>query len=388
MAHEYSDREVRVHYAMKANSNEIILDSLAKEGAWIDAVSPEEVELAVHSRFKPGKILFTGTSVSETDLRRVLASGARINIDSFSEMEKMRRLAPEYGIKNMKVSFRWDPGHGGAGFCWKTMTAGKEAHGNPIKFSIPADQIEHAYEKAVEYGFDPVGMSFHIGSNWRKDEEINDYFKVLDATMDKAKKITSIIGKDLEFVDFGGGPGIPYEQSHKEFPFDRYFKGTFERLRNSRLKTKAVAFEPGRCIVGDACVLLTQVNTLKERYGENFVGVDTGFNHLVRPAMYDSYHEIINCSKADSPADSTATVAGYLCETGDVLAKRRAMPKPNEGDILAIHNAGAYGRSMSSQYNSRTLPLEVSILDGKVIAITESIIESISMTPEAFEESR
>ncbi len=349
---KFSDRETRIHYAMKANSNSEILKLLCKKGAWIDAVSPEEVNAALDAGFPAGKILFTGTSVSNSDLKMLSGAGVRVNVDSLSELERLSRISTD-----IDISLRMDPGIRGAGVNWKVVTAGKESHGVPIKFSIPAEQIVTAAKMAKDYGFRVVGLHEHIGSNWRTNDEVNEFLHTVDIVLDKAKQISGM--HELEFVNFGGGPGVRYQESHPEFPLERYAKETCQKVKDSGLGFKAVCFEPGRFVVADAGLLLVEVVDVKERYGDVVAGVNSGFNHLVRPVMYGSHHEIINCSRAAAKADMLITVAGNLCETGDVFAAKRLMPRPEEGDILAIHNAGAYGFSMASHYNMRALPKEV-----------------------------
>src|SRR3989344_5139717 len=355
-------KEIRLHYAMKTNSNKKILELLKKEGSWIDAVSPEEAQLALDIGFPKEKILFTGTAVSNEDPKKLVKMGIRINIDSISELKRLAKISTK-----IEISFRMDPGISGAGVHWKTMTAGKESHGMPIKFSIPENEILDAVKAAKNLGFKIVGLHEHIGSGWRSDEEVNEFLQTVDIVLEKAKEIEKM-GIKLEFISFGGGPGIRYQEGHKEFPLEKYAKGVTSKVDKSGINVKSIAFEPGRYIVGDSGLLLVEVVDVKERYGDIIAGVNSGFGHLVRPTMYSAYHEIINCSKADKKNEVKAMIAGNLCETGDVFTPEpRLMPKSTEGDILAIHNAGAYGYSMASHYNLRTLPKEIMILDGKVL---------------------
>jgi len=355
-------KEIRLHYAMKTNSNKKILKLMKKEGSWIDAVSPEEAQLALDIGFLKEKILFTGTAVSNDDLKKLVKMGVRINIDSISELKRLAKISTK-----VEISFRMDPGIAGAGVHWKTMTAGKKSHGMPIKFSIPENEILDAVKMAKDLGFKIVGLHEHIGSGWRNDEEVNEFLQTVDIVLEKAKQIEKM-GIKLEFINFGGGPGIRYQENHKEFPLEKYAKGVTNKVNKSGIDVKAIAFEPGRYIVGDSGLLLVEVVDVKERYGDIIAGVNSGFGHLVRPAMYSAYHEIINCNKAGKKSEAKVMIAGNLCETGDVFTPEpRAMPKPEEGDILAIHNAGAYGFSMASHYNLRALPKEIMILDGKIV---------------------
>ncbi len=300
------------------------------------------------------KILFTGVNVSNTDLKQLVDIGVRINIDSISQLKRLKNIA-----SNAEISIRMDPGISGVGHSWKTITAGKESHGLPIKFSIPENEVIKAAMLAKSYGFNIVGLHEHIGSNWRTDEEVDEFLQTVDVVLEKAKRITEL-GFELEFVNFGGGPGVRYQENHLEFPLERYAEETCERVEKSEIKFSAMCFEPGRYIVAESGLLLVEVVDVKERYGDVIVGVNSGFNHLIRPVMYGSYHEIINCNKADAEANTKVIVAGNLCETGDIFTpKARMMPKPEEGDILAIHNAGAYGFTMASHYNMRSLPQEI-----------------------------
>ena len=232
--------KVKINYAMKSNSNRTILNALAKEGASVDTVSPMEVEVAAECGFAPSKILFTGTSVKDDDMRRVLKIGARMNLDSMSQLKRLNHLLSEFKLSSLDVSLRWDPGLGGPGFNWRTITAGRESHGKPIKFGIPESKIVKAYELAVDCDLNPVGLHFHVGSQWLSDEEIEAYLNVLDATLNKAKEISKTLGKDLEFIDVGGGPGIRYKEEERAFPLDKYFEESFNKIINSANKVMIV----------------------------------------------------------------------------------------------------------------------------------------------------
>ena len=350
---KHADREVRVMYAVKANSTLAVLKMLAEDGAHADVVSPDEARISIDAGFTPDKIIFTGTSVSNKDLEAITELGIRINIDSFSQMRRLAKLG------KFKVSIRWNPGEG-VGHHEHVITAGKL-----VKFGIPEEKIVRAFKEAVDLGLEPVGLHQHIGSGWM-DEEVDIFLTTVDKTLQVAMDATAIIGHDLEFVDFGGGPGIPYFTTEMIFPLEKYAGGICTKVSESGLNFKAIAIEPGRYIVGDAGVLLTEINTVEDK-GVPMLGVDAGFNTLIRPAMYDAIHTIIICNKADRPAEREYMVAGNLCESGDVfhnLNKLRGLPVPDEGDILAIIDAGAYGFSMASEYNMRGMPAEVLIRDG------------------------
>lgn len=353
---KHTDKEIRVYYAMKANSNIEILKLLKRAGAWVDVVSPEEAERAILVGFGSDKILFTGTSVSNDDLKRITDLGIMINIDSVSELKRLGKFKKG----NRHVSIRMDPGINGNGHHWKVTTAGKRSHGVPIKFSISENEVISAALACESRSFRLVGLHEHVGSNWRTKGEVKEFLNTTDNVLAKATQVSKAIGHELEFIDLGGGPGVRYEKRQNEFPLDEYARLVCGKVEDSRVKIQALAFEPGRYIVADSGIMLMEVVDIKKRYGDLIIGVNSGFNHMARITMYNAYHEIINCSKADRKTNVRAIIAGNLCETGDVFTKEPIrMPKPEEGDILAIHNAGAYGYTMASLYNLRTLPKEV-----------------------------
>ena len=347
---------VRIHYAMKANANTDILKTLLKEGAYIDAVSPQEVKHALAVGFPKEKILFTGTSVSNADLLQLAGTGVTINIDSFSQMRRLAKMK----VPNKKISIRWNPSEG-AGLHEHVITAGKY-----IKFGIPEKMVLMAFQEARALGFEVIGLHQHIGSGWL-GKAVDTFLKTVGKTLDVAKKAEQILGRKLEFVDFGGGPGIPYSGKDKEFPFGRYARGIVSAFKKSGLSCE-IAVEPGRSIVGNAGILLAQVNTVEEK-NVPVIGVDAGFNDLVRPTMYGAFHEIVLCENVGGKTRKKFLVAGNLCESGDVFntskKELRELPAPKEGEHIAILSAGAYGQSMASTYNMRPLPKEIVVSKGK-----------------------
>jgi diaminopimelate decarboxylase len=276
----------------------------------------------------------------------------------------------------MEVSIRWNPGFG-AGFCGSTITAGKESHGRPIKFGVEEAKVLDVCQMAKNYGKRVVGLHQHIGSGW-KGEDVYMFLETVNRTVEMARVIEDQ-NDELRFIDFGGGPGIPYQEGEPEFPIDVYAEGICNEVKNSGLGIETIYVEPGRYVVGDAGILLTEVNTVEEKNGNLIIGVDAGFHTLVRPAFYGEedkdgnfvpcYHEITSCVRGYDKG--VVTVVGLLCETGDVLAIKREMEIPNEGDVLAVLNAGAYGHVMASNYNSWPLPAEVMIKDGNLALIRE-----------------
>jgi len=355
--------ETRVCYAMKANPHPKILRLLKREGAWIDAVSPGEVEAALAAGFPPERILFTGTSLSREDLAGVFEiDGITVNIDALEQIQLMREVREKrFRRKTIRVSVRWNPGIG-LGFNPKVVTAGaRTPDGTPIKFGIEDRLVIQAFRKAAACGFEPVGLHQHLGSGWIRE----DFGLVRNAVRRLVRKAAELerLGFGLEFLDFGGGFGPRYSQKQSLFPVGRYLEFVGREIRKSRLKAGVAAFEPGKFLVGDAGVLLLRVEYLKKSYGNLFACVSAGtFNTVPRPAIYtQAYHEIVNCSQAAAARGGRITVAGNLCETGDVFGKEVVIPRPRPGDFLAVLCAGAYCRSMASNFNLRPIPKEIFI---------------------------
>ena len=214
-------------------------------------------------------------------------------------------------------------------------------------------------------------MHSHIGSGILDPEP----FKLaIESTMDIAGKVHQEAGIDFEFVDFGGGVGIPYTPEESIVDIDKFAEENIklfkEKLEEYDMGNPTMYLEPGRYLVGDASVLLVRVNSVKQSY-RKFIGVDAGFNTLLRPAMYDSYHHIVVANRMNDEAVEKVDIAGNVCESGDLFARDRMMPEVEEGDLLAILNAGAYGFTMSSNYNSRPKEAEVLVKDGECFVVRE-----------------
>jgi diaminopimelate decarboxylase len=212
----------------------------------------------------------------------------------------------------------------------------------------------------------------HIGSGIL---EVEPYVAAVEKLLSIAKRVHEEVGVDFEFIDIGGGIGVPYKPEEKELDLTEFsskvvlmFKG---KVKEYGLGKPFLFMEPGRYLVSDASILLTAVNTVKVTPNRKFVGVDAGFNTLIRPTMYGSYHPILVANKLNEAEKETYDVAGPICESGDLLAKERQLPEIHEGDLLAILNTGAYGYSMSSQYNSRPRAAEVMIRGGKAVIVRE-----------------
>jgi len=353
--------KTRIYYSAKANTNIAVLKILADEGAYLDAVSPGEVFLALKAGFPPEKILFTGTSVRDDELKFLVESGVLINIDSISQLRRLLKInIPEI------LSVRVNP-ELGAGHHEHVVTAGRSS-----KFGLWETDALEAYRIALNSGVKRFGIHMHIGSGILS---VEPFLSAAEKLLSVAYKIRSKLGITFDFMDFGGGLGVPYKPGEK--PLDvNDFANKMLSLFKSRIKEYDLGepffcVEPGRFIVCDAGILLTRVNTLKITPFKKFIGVDAGFNTLIRPAMYGSYHPIIVANRLNDPPKEIYDVAGPLCESGDILAKDRMLPEVFEGDLLAILNAGAYGFSMSSQYNSRPRCAEVLVKSGRYALIRE-----------------
>jgi len=352
-----------IFYAMKANPYPAILRLLRRRGASIDAVSPGEVEAARRAGFPAARILFTGTSVSAGDLRRVFGvDGVTVNIDALEQLELMREvLEKEFPGKRIRVSFRCNPGIG-RGFNPQVVTAGaRSSDGTPIKFGIEESRLPAAIERALKFGFEPVGLHQHLGSGWTRED-----FPVVRAAVDRLIRMAARLEKDkvpLQFLDFGGGIGPRYHSGQTLFPLDKYGAYIIRSIDAAGLGIKSIAVEPGKYLVADAGALLVRVEYLKTSYGQLFACVNAGtFTSLPRPAVYaGAHHEILDCERLGSRTAVPVTVAGNLCETGDVFGRNVPLPEPRRGDILAILHAGAYARSMASNFNLREIPGEILI---------------------------
>lgn len=346
----------RIHYACKANTNLAILRILEREGSCIDAVSIGEVESCLMAGFKPNKILFTGVSVSDGEMESLVGRGVTINIDSFSQLRRLSKIGT-----GIPISVRVNPDVG-AGHHDHVVTGSKRT-----KFGIPKDDLLDAYSEAQDLGFIPVGLHAHIGAGV---QEVAPFVQVTEVLVSLAKKMEDSLHLTLEFIDIGGGIGIPYRLEEKAMDVDLLAKEVTSKVK-SGCSVKSIAIEPGRYVVADTTVLVTKVVDVKETPDKRFVGVDAGFNTLIRPSFYGSYHHVVVANKFGMPGEITYDVVGPICESGDFIAKDRLLPKVSEGDIIAVYDAGAYGFAMSSQYNSRPRCAEVLVKEGTASIIRE-----------------
>jgi diaminopimelate decarboxylase len=354
-------KDLRIYYACKANTNLTVLKVLQSEGAYLDAVSPGEVFMGLSSGFTPERILFTGVSVRNDELKFLVDAGVAINIDSQSELDRLLKIAVP-----PVISVRVNPeiGDGHHDHC---VTAGPQ-----VKFGLCEEDVIKAYATAKKARVERFGIHMHIGSGILK---IDSYVQAVEKFLSIAKRAHDELGIIFEFIDLGGGFGVPYHLDGEKLDLSEFISKVVllfkSKVKEYKLGKPFLCIEPGRYISCDAGILLTTVNTVKVTPHRKFIGVDSGFNTLVRPAMYGSYHHILVANKLNLKNAGLFDVVGPLCESGDVLAKDRELPYVVEGDVLAILNAGAYGFSMSSQYNSRPRAAEVMMHQGKPVLVRE-----------------
>lgn len=339
----------KILYACKANSNVEIIKTLVQEGAGIDVVSCGEVYTALKGGAKPENILFTGNNMTDAEIDFAVSQGVVLNVGDLSTVERYGKRYP-----NSSLCVRVNPDVGG-GHHDHVITGGVES-----KFGIYFTDVKEVLTIAEKYNLKIKGIHQHIGSNILEEEK---FLLAVDVLLKVAKDFP-----DLEFIDFGGGLGVPYRDTESKLNLERLTHEVSEHFSKfCKEYGKDVEFwiEPGRYLVCESGSLLATVNTVKSNPGYKYAGTDTGFNHLVRPTMYGSYHEILNTSNLNGKSEKV-TIVGNICESGDIFARDRVMPEVKEGDILAILNAGAYGYTMASNYNTRPLPAEILVKDDKV----------------------
>jgi diaminopimelate decarboxylase len=356
-----SYKKIRIYYAAKANSNLSVLKILETEGSNLDAVSPGEVSIALKAGFPPERILFTGTSVRNDELKFLVNSNVTVNVDSLSQLGRLLNMT----VPSL-LSVRVNPEIGG-GHHSHVITAGKHS-----KFGVWEEDALKAYATAKKAGVKRFGIHMHVGSGVLN---VEPFVLALEKLLSIAEKVHDQVGVEFEFIDMGGGLGVPYKPKEKELDL-ALFSGKILALFKRRINEYGLGepffcVEPGRYLVCDAGVLLTTVNTVKTTPFKKFVGVDAGFNTLIRPTLYGSYHHVLVANKLSFPEEETYDVVGPICESGDALARDRRLPTIEEGDLLAVLNAGAYGFAMSSQYNARPRPAEVLVKNGRYALIRE-----------------
>jgi diaminopimelate decarboxylase len=351
----FADVDALVCYAMKANSNQAVIATLARLGAGADVVSEGELMRARMAGVPPDKIMFSG--VGKTAHELALAVDEKIlciNVESEPELELLARIAAAKG-RVADISIRVNPDI-------DPRTHAKIATGKAEnKFGIPISRARAVYARAAKLkGVRVIGVDMHIGSQIIELDPFGDAFALLAEFVG----VLRADGHTISHIDLGGGLGIPYREDNEPPPDPDAYAAIVKRATQG-LDCKLI-FEPGRLIVGNAGILVTRVIYLKRGEAKTFVIVDAGMNDLVRPTLYEAHHDIRPVHQAPAGAPRiTADVVGPVCESGDYLALDRVMVAPKPGDLLAIMTAGAYGAAQAGTYNSRALVPEVLVRQGE-----------------------
>ncbi|MEP6596708.1 MAG: diaminopimelate decarboxylase [Ginsengibacter sp.] len=338
----------KLFYACKALTNINILKFIKSIGANVDCSSINEVQLALLAGFTPETILYTSNGIAFSEIEEAKGFGVNINIDSLSNLEK---FGEKYG-HTYPVGIRLRPNILAGGHL--NISTGHDKS----KFGIPVDQVEKILLIVQQYNLLIRGLQIHTGSDI---EDVDVFVKGIEILFDIIPHF-----KELEFVDLGGGFKVPYKNGDTETDITllaQKVNDAFANHPNPGNKHLQLWFEPGKFLVSAAGYFVTSVNVIKETSATTFASVNSGFNHLIRPMFYNSYHCIENISNQKGPK-KIYTVVGNICET-DTFAWNREINEIHEGDLLAFYNAGAYGFEMSSHFNSRLKPAEVLVKDGK-----------------------
>ena len=351
----FADVPSLVCYAVKANSNQAVIATLAKLGAGADVVSGGEMKRALAAGVPPDKIMFSGIGKTAAELTQALDTNILcVNVESEPELELLSTIATSKG-RTANVSIRVNPDV-------DAKTHAKIATGkSENKFGIPISHARDIYAKAAKLpGLRVVGVDMHIGSQIVELSPFDDAFALLS---DFVRELRAD-GHVISHVDLGGGLGIPYREDNEPPPDPSAYAAVVKRATRG-LDCKLI-FEPGRLIVGNAGILVTRVLYLKRGEAKNFVIVDAAMNDLIRPTLYEAHHEIVSVAEPSPGAARTrADVVGPVCESGDFLALDRDLPEPRPGDLLAVMTAGAYGAVQAGTYNTRALIPEVLVRDGE-----------------------
>ena len=340
-------KNLKLNYAVKALSNINILKFFKNLGAGLDTVSHQEVQLGLTTGIDPKNIIFTPNGVSLQEIEEVANLGVQINIDNLSILEQFGQKHPE-----IPVCVRINP-HIMAGGNSKISVGHIDS-----KFGISIHQVPHIKRVVENTGMNINGIHMHTGSDIL---DIDTFLRATEILFDVAKQFDNI-----DFIDFGSGFKVPYKEGDISTDIEQLgvqLSARFNQFCEEYGKNITLMFEPGKFLVSEAGVFLAKVNVVKQTTSTVFAHVDSGFNHLVRPMMYDSYHKITNISNPEG-RDRYYSVVGYICET-DTFGSNRRISEISEEDILCFHNAGAYCYSMASNYNSRYLPAEVMLVNGQ-----------------------
>lgn len=357
-------------YSVKANSNLTILRLLAREGCGFDVVSGGELErVLIADRRAVKKIVFSGVGKSREEMTAALKAGILLfNIESESELWVLAECATQYR-RPARIALRVNPDV--AADTHPYISTGLHKH----KFGVPIGNARELYAKASGAKYLKVcGVSVHIGS---QITDVAPFAEAMERVADLVRKLRAD-GHLIDFVDAGGGLGIPYQDSGVDFPnvVSRYAKAVTSPLRGLNVR---LLLEPGRSVVGPAGALLTSVLYRKNNDGKLFLVVDAAMTDLIRPALYGAYHEIVPVVAVQNPSArrERVDIVGPVCESGDSFARDRTLPRVEEGDLLAILDAGAYGMALASNYNSRPRPAEILVRgkSAKIIRRREKVSE-------------
>ncbi len=342
----------RFMYACKALTNQAVLRYMRSLGLGLDTVSIEEVLIGLKAGFTPDEILFTPNMVPFSEYERAVELGVHINIDNIPMLE---RFGHAYGGR-VPLCLRINP-HIMAGGNERISTGHIDS-----KFGISIHQLRHVERIVASHGLRVEGLHMHTGSDIL-DTEV--FLRAAELLLD-----TAALFPQLRFLDLGSGFKVPYKPDDIATDVEdlgQQLCARMHRFNAARAVPVELWFEPGKFLVSEAGVLLVSVSLVKQTTATIFAGVDSGLNHLIRPMLYGSYHGIVNASKPEG-RKRIYTVVGYICET-DTFAFDRQLPEVHEGDVLAFLNAGAYGYSMASNYNSRPRPAEVLVKDGRALLV-------------------
>jgi diaminopimelate decarboxylase len=350
----FSSSDVRIKYAAKALTNVSVLKLLRKHGSDVDVVSIQEAHLAMRAGFSSPQIMYTPSGVDFSEIIEAVNMKLTVNLDNLPTLKKFGEKYKD----TYPCSIRLNP-HIMAGGNYKISTG----HSNS-KFGISVYQLPEIQEIVARYKINVNGLHIHTGSDITESEV---FLKISEILFGVARDFP-----DLKFIDFGSGFKVAYKEDDivtNVYDLGLKLTKAFNEFCQRYGRKLEMHFEPGKFIVSEAGYLLVKTNVVKPTPTVTFAGVDSGLNHLLRPMMYDAWHEIVNISNP-SGSQKLYTVVGYICET-DTIGADRKINEVREGDILAIKNAGAYGFSMASNYNSRLRPAEVLILNGQARLIRE-----------------
>ena len=356
-ADAFKGQDAEVCYAIKANSNQAVITTLAREGAGADVLSEGEMRRALAAGIPASRMVFSGVGKSRAEITLALGEGiGQINVESEPELELISEIASAMNTR-APIALRVNPDVDAR--THEKITTGRKEN----KFGIDIARAPAVYERAAALpGIKVVGVAVHIGSQLIDLTPFRDAFTLVAALVTELRSR----GHDITRLDLGGGLGVPYRNEVPPAPADyaAMVKETVGHL-GARL-----VFEPGRLIAANAGILLTRVLYVKTGDTKTFVVVDAGMNDLIRPTLYDAWHTIVPVTEAAAGTPEVAVdVVGPVCETGDIFAANRPLPLPRAGDLLAIRSAGAYGAVMASSYNSRPLLPEVMVREAEFSVI-------------------